>query len=107
MFSVDPSTGKVKQVAGGLVSAKDLAVAANGDIYVAELFRGRIAKIKPATGKVRRFIELPLPATVEIGPRRRLRHGQRPDRPRAGHEAEGQARPDHALTYVAANGTPA
>ncbi len=68
VFSVNPSTGKVRKVVGGLVSAKDLAVAANGDIYVAELFRGRIARIKHGKHKVRTFIELPLPATVEIGP---------------------------------------
>jgi len=68
VYSVNPSTGKVKKVVGGLVSAKDLAVAENGDVYVAELFRGRIAKIKHGTTKVKTLVELPLPGTIEVGP---------------------------------------
>jgi hypothetical protein len=68
VFSVKPGSGKVKKVVGGLVSATGLAVAANGDLYVAELFRGRIARIKAGSTKVRTFLEVPLPSDVELGP---------------------------------------
>lgn len=68
VFKVKPSSGKVTKVARGLVSATGLAVADNGDLYVAELFRGRIAKIKAGSSKVRTFLEVPLPSDVELGP---------------------------------------
>lgn len=68
VFRVDPATGKVRKVAGGLVSATGLAVAPNGDLYVAELFRGRIAKVRAGSDRVRTFLEVPLPSDVELGP---------------------------------------
>ena len=40
VYKVNPKSGKVKLVAGGFISTVDLAVANNGDIYVAELFAG-------------------------------------------------------------------
>lgn len=43
VFSVDPETGEVEEVASGFRGAIDLAVAPDGTIYVAELFGGQIS----------------------------------------------------------------
>lgn len=68
VLKVNPATGKVRKVAGGLVSPTGVAVASNGDIYVAELFRGRISKIRAGSSKARKYLEVPLPAAVETIP---------------------------------------
>jgi hypothetical protein len=68
VLKVKPTTGKVRQVAGGLVSPTGVAVAGNGDIYVAQLFRGVISRIKAGSSKVRTYLEVPLPAAVEATP---------------------------------------
>ena len=39
---MNPKSGKVKLVAGGFISTVDVAVASNGDVYVAQLFAGTI-----------------------------------------------------------------
>jgi hypothetical protein len=67
VYKVNPRTGKVTKVAGGLISATGLAVARNGDIFVAELFRGRISRIKAGQSKPHGFVDAPLPADVEVG----------------------------------------
>jgi len=66
IFRVNPRTGKVAKVAGGLLSATGLAVAKNGDIFVAELFNGRISRIKAGTSTPKTFVKVPLPGDVEI-----------------------------------------
>ncbi|MDQ4053850.1 MAG: ScyD/ScyE family protein [Actinomycetota bacterium] len=66
IFRVNPNTGKVTKVADGLLSATGLAVAKNGDIFVAELFRGRISRIKAGTSNATTFVEVPLPGDVEL-----------------------------------------
>ena len=68
LLKVKPATGKVSQVAGGLVSPTGVAVASNGDIYVAQLFAGVISKIKAGSSKVKTYLEVPLPAAVEATP---------------------------------------
>jgi streptogramin lyase len=68
VLKVNPASGRVSQVAGGLISPTGVAVAANGDIYVAQLFRGVISKIKAGKSKVRTYLEVPLPAAVETTP---------------------------------------
>jgi hypothetical protein len=68
VLKVKLANGKVKQVAGGLVSPTGVAVAANGDIYVAQLFAGVISKIKAGSSKVKKYLEVPLPAAVEATP---------------------------------------
>jgi hypothetical protein len=67
VFKIKPGNGRAKKVVRGLVSASGLAVADNGTIYVAELFRGRIAKVKAGSTKVRTHLEAVLPSAVEIG----------------------------------------
>ena len=59
-------TGKVTTIAEGLISPTGVAVAANGDVYVAQLFPGQISKVgrrhraRPTEGRV--------PAAVEVTP---------------------------------------
>jgi hypothetical protein len=68
VFKVNPATGRTSLVAGGLVSPTGVAVASNGDIYVSQLFRGVISKIRAGTSQVRTYLEVPLPAAVEATP---------------------------------------
>jgi hypothetical protein len=68
VLRVDPVSGKVKTLVGGLLSPTGLAVAGNGDIYVAQLFMGTISRIKAGSSKVKPYLELPLPAAVEVTP---------------------------------------
>jgi hypothetical protein len=66
VYRVNPRTGKVTKVVDGLASATGLAVAGNGDIFVAELFGGRISRTKAGTSKPHTFLKAPLPADVEL-----------------------------------------
>lgn len=66
VFTVDPETGAVAQVATGLVSATGLDVAPNGDVYVSELFAGRITLVPAGGGEPSTFAEAPLPAAIEF-----------------------------------------
>jgi hypothetical protein len=68
LLRIDPATGKVTTVADGLLSPTGVAVAANGDMYVAQLFPGLISKIKAGHSKVRTFVKVPFPAAVEVTP---------------------------------------
>lgn len=63
VYTVDPWRGRTRQVATGFVSATDLAVSPGGDVYVAELFGGRISEVK--RGGPRTVVEVPLPAALE------------------------------------------
>ena len=58
VYRVDPKTGNVKKVVSGLLSATGLAVGKNGKMFVAELFRGRIAQVKPG-GEPKRLSAAP------------------------------------------------
>jgi hypothetical protein len=69
VYRIDPRTGKVVKIAGGLVSATGLAVSPRGGVYVAELFRGRVAGIAPGSHTVRTFANAALPGDVEWTPR--------------------------------------
>ena len=68
LLKIDPVTGKVTTVADGLLSPTGVAVAPNGDIYVAQLFRGVISKIAAGSSKVRTYVKVPFPAAVEYTP---------------------------------------
>ena len=65
---IDPSTGRTTTVVTGLVTPTGVAVAGNGDLYVAELYRGVISKIVAGGHKVRTYVTLRLPAAVEVTP---------------------------------------
>jgi streptogramin lyase len=68
LLKIDPATGHVTTIADGLLSPTGVAVAGNGDIYVAQLFPGKISKIKAGSSKVRTYLRVPLPAAVEATP---------------------------------------
>jgi hypothetical protein len=66
VFTVDPANGDVEQIATGLVSATGLDVAANGDVFVSELFAGKITQIPAGGGDQSTFVRVPFPAAVEV-----------------------------------------
>lgn len=66
VFTVDPANGDVEQFATGLVSATGVDVAANGDVFVAELFAGKITQIPAGGGDSSTFVRVPFPAAVEV-----------------------------------------
>ncbi|QLQ11345.1 MAG: ScyD/ScyE family protein [Nocardioidaceae bacterium] len=68
VWRVNPHTGKAKEIAGGFLGATNLAIGNRGEIYVAELFGGRISVIKH--GKISEYLSLPGVVAVESG-----RHG--------------------------------
>ena len=49
LYQVDPSTGAYTRLAGRFLGATDVAVAPNGDAYVAELFSGQVTRIVAGT----------------------------------------------------------
>jgi sugar lactone lactonase YvrE len=65
ILTVDPETGDVTKVLGGLSGATGVAVSDNGDIYATNLFAGSIT-VKPAEGTPTTFAHVPTPAAIEI-----------------------------------------
>jgi len=65
VYSVNIKKGKVKKVAGGLFAPVGIAMAPNDDIYVSQLFGGKISRIKHGSGKVKTYVKANLPAAVE------------------------------------------
>jgi hypothetical protein len=72
VWRVNPASGAVTLVAGGLSGAVDLAVADDGTIYVAELFAetaapfpGAISRIDPTSGAVSTYASVVTPGAVE------------------------------------------
>lgn len=61
---INPDTGVIETVAGGLLTATGLDVAENGDIYVAELFGGRISRIPAGTSEAEKWRSVSLPGDV-------------------------------------------
>jgi hypothetical protein len=68
VLRISPTNGSVSTVADHLLSPTGVAVAANGDVYVAQLFPGVISRIAAGSSKVKTFAELPFPAAVEVTP---------------------------------------
>lgn len=66
VYRVDPRTGSVQRLHDGFHGAVDLAVGADGEVYVAELFGGRLTRVD--TSGEREHVELPSPGAVEVGP---------------------------------------
>ena len=65
VYKVDPATGQVIRLARGFLSAVDVAVADNGDVYVAELFANQISLIPAGTHDVKPFIQVSMPGSIE------------------------------------------
>lgn len=66
VFAIDPTDGTTTQVISGLSDTTGLAVARNGDIYVAQLFEGLILKFPGGGGEQQVFASLDQPACLEI-----------------------------------------
>jgi hypothetical protein len=66
VYTVNPKTGAVREIASGLNAATGVAVAGNGTVYVAELMGNRIDKI--VNGHVVPLVSVPNPADVEWDP---------------------------------------
>ncbi len=64
VFRVNPWTGKVREVASGLLGPTNLAIS-GGKLYVAELFAGRISVIRH--GRVAEYLPLPGALAIEAG----------------------------------------
>lgn len=62
---VKARTGRVRPVASGFAGATGVAVADNGDVYVAELFGGQVTRIKKGTGTPKPYAEVIMPGAVE------------------------------------------
>lgn len=65
VYRVDPADGEVELVARGFLGATNLAVAANGTIYVTELFGGRLTAVSRDGTTTSTVAELDSPAAVE------------------------------------------
>jgi DNA-binding beta-propeller fold protein YncE len=68
VLKIDPATGKVTTLVDGLLSPTGVAVAANGDVYVAQLFRGEISRVAAGSHKAKTYLKVPFPAAVEVTP---------------------------------------
>lgn len=67
VYQLNGNGKNIKKVASGFLGATNLALAHNGDIYVAELFAGKISVVH--RGKVSTFVELPGVVAVETSGR--------------------------------------
>ncbi len=65
VYRVNPWTGKATRVASGFLGATNLALGDRGDIYVAELFAGKVSVVKGRS--VSTYVELPGVVAVESG----------------------------------------
>ena len=66
VYRIDPGTGATTKVVGGLLSATGLAVADDGDLYVAELFGGRIVRVEAGTSEPTTLRRVTMPGDLEI-----------------------------------------
>jgi hypothetical protein len=65
VYKINANTGKVKLLAENLMSATGVAVADNGDVYVAQLFPGDISRIKKGKSVAKSYFGTKFPAAVE------------------------------------------
>lgn len=65
LVKVKIKTGKVREVASGFAGATGVAVADNGDVYVAQLFGGQVSRIKAGRTTAKPYAEVMMPAAVE------------------------------------------
>lgn len=65
VYRVDPRTGKSRRIATGLLGATNLAFDRHGRLFVAELFAGRVSRVKH--GHPVPYADLPGAVSVEAG----------------------------------------
>lgn len=63
VYTVDPSTGAMKQIGKGFAGATDLAVSPKGKVYVTELFGGQVSTIR--NGVAKRAFAVEEPTAIE------------------------------------------
>ena len=66
VYRIAPKGGVATAVATNLMTPTGLAVTSQGDLLVAELFAGRIARIKKGSDEVRSYAAVGLPGAVEL-----------------------------------------
>jgi hypothetical protein len=66
VYRVNPESGAVELVTRGFSGATNLAIGTKGEIYVTELFGGKVSVIPRGSTTPQTFLELPLPAAVEV-----------------------------------------
>lgn len=66
IFRVNPSTGSTKVWAEDLLSPTGLAIADDGDVYVASMFGNEIIEIDDSASHRKQFLAIDGPAAVEI-----------------------------------------
>lgn len=65
VWRINPWTGKQRQLADGFAGATGVAVSPWGDVYVAELFGGKVSVLPRGSSTARTFLEVAGPAAVE------------------------------------------
>ncbi|GAA1927358.1 ScyD/ScyE family protein [Nocardioides hwasunensis] len=65
VVKVKARTGKVRTVASGFAGATGVALADNGDVYVAQLFGGQVSRIKAGSDQAKPYAMVTMPAAVE------------------------------------------
>lgn len=65
LFRFNLKKKKLSRVATGFVSATGVGVADDGNVYVSELFAGKVTRITPK-GKKRTFLRTAMPSAVEV-----------------------------------------
>lgn len=65
LYQVNPQTGKVTKMAGGLVSPTGLAIGPDGTAYIAMMFASTVLAV-PYGGTPTTFAELPAPGDVDV-----------------------------------------
>jgi hypothetical protein len=68
VLTVNPASGRVKTLVAGLFTPTGVAVAANGDVYVSQLFPGVISRLRAGSSKLKPYALVPMPAAVEATP---------------------------------------
>jgi hypothetical protein len=66
VYTVDPSDGTTTMVADGLAGAVGLAVTGTGDVFVSQLFGGKISRIRDGSSTPETFRKAVQPAAVEL-----------------------------------------
>jgi sugar lactone lactonase YvrE len=66
VYKVHPESGETHLVARGFSGATNLAIGTKGEIYVTELFGGKVSVIPRGSTTPQTFLEVPLPAAVEV-----------------------------------------
>lgn len=65
VVKVRASSGKVRTVASGFAGTTGVAVARNGDVYVAQLFGGQVSRVRRGSDTAKPFATVKMPAAVE------------------------------------------